>query len=373
MKIGIDLTSFHKEHDGGKEQVLYNLLQGFQALGAGGKICIFCYDYSQKKVASLIPHAEIILVQPANLKKKLFSDLWVKTFRLPRLIKKAKIDLLFYPVSVTGLRQLSIPTVVLPHDIQPIARREAYTWFDHMRYRLIYHFDFSLRDCIISISDFDQAQMTAHYPQYAEKIERIYNPIAVIPPKEKAPLANRILAINIRYGHKNIETLIRAFARIKDQVPHDLTLVGRIDERTAHLKDLADALGLDGRVGFTGFISEAELNHLLSTSALYVNPSLFEGFGMTAVEAMIRKTPVLVANVTASPETTMGRAFYYQPARSEAALADKMLAILNEPPSQLELDAISQTIYKAYRVETIARKYLDLFDALVHIKNEEQP
>ena len=362
MKIGIDCTSLQRKHDGGKEQVLLNLLKGFHQLDAGKRICIFCYPYSLTLLKTLIPDAELVVVKENQIPKKLLSDLWFKTFHLPRLIRNHQVDLIFFPVSITGIKRLSIPSIVLPHDIQPIVKKSAYSFWNRLKYRLIYHFDFSLRDTIISISDYDKSQMAQFYPQYFHKLHRIYNPIALEPFEESIDQKPTITAVNIRFPHKNIETLIRAFAEIQDQIPHTLTLIGRLGNKTTHLKHLVESLKISDRVQFPGFVSEEDLRRLIAESSLYVNPSLFEGFGMTAIEAMILKTPVIVADVTASKETTQGLCAYYSPATDVGVLADRMVKILNQLPSDSTLEATSQTMQHAYHTQTIAQEYLDLFE-----------
>lgn len=361
MKIGIDCTSFQKKHDGGKEQVLMNLLKGFHQLKAGEKICIICYPYSVNQLKALIPDAEFIIVKENRIPKKLLSDLWFKTFHLPRLIARHGLDLLFFPMSITSLRRLSIPSIVLPHDIQPISRKDAFSHWNRMKYRLIYHFDFLLRDHIISISEYDKSQIALYYPQYIQKLHRIYNPIALEPLRETIKKKPIITAVNIRFPHKNIETLIRAFAQIEKQIPHTLTLIGRLGKETLRLEHLVDSLELSDRIVFTGFVSEEKLRLLIAESSLYVNPSLFEGFGMTAIEAMILKTPVLVADVTASKETSQGLCSYYSPARDETVLAAHMLSLLKDLPSSSALESISKTMQETYHVKTIAEAYLDCF------------
>jgi glycosyltransferase involved in cell wall biosynthesis len=371
MRIGIDLTSFHRKHDGGKEQVLFNLLKGFNELGASKKICIFCYGYMIETIRQIIPDAEIVNVEPAKFPKKLIADYWVKTFRLPKLIEKHDISILFFPVSHTGLKRFPIPTVILPHDIQPISQRENYSVVERLKYQCIYHFDFLLRDHILSISNFDLTQLKIHYPQHTHKFKRIYNPITMKPNADPPKRTQTIMAINIQHIHKNIKTLIKAFSIIQDEIPHTLVLVGSENERTAHLSTCIAEEKLTERVQFTGFLSDEDLHRRLEESALYVNPSLFEGFGMTAIEAMILKVPVIVADTTASPEVTKGLCAYYSPVTDENVLAKKILANLQNPPDQATLHAISNQIESAYSHKKIAKEYLEFFQTIYEKKSAE--
>ena len=371
MKIGIDLTSFHKKHDGGKEQVLFNLLKGFNELGASREICIFCYPYLIKTIQRIIPDAEIVTIRPVKIPKKLIADYWVKTFCLPKLIDKHGISILFFPVSHTGFKRFSIPTVILPHDIQPICRPESYSFIERFKYQCIYHFDFNLRDHIISISNFDLSELKTHYPKYTHKFKQIYNPIAMKSNVDQPKRVQEIIAINIQYPHKNVATLIKAFSLIQDRIPHTLVLVGSANKRTANLSTCIAEEKLTKRVEFTGFLSEKILLNRLEKSALYVNSSCFEGFGMTAIEAMILKVPVIVAATTASPEVTRGLCTYYTPATNEYALAEKILVRLKDPLDQATLQAISDQIKSAYSHTKIAKEYLNFFQA-IHNKNQRR-
>ena len=64
---------------------------------------------------------------------------------------------------------------------------------------------------------------------------------------------------------------------------------------------------------------------LYQNAGLFVSPSLFEGFGMPPVEAMYNKIPVITTRKASLPEVTMGKAFYYEPAKDFKALSQKCL------------------------------------------------
>lgn len=364
MKLGIDLTSINKEHNGGKEQVVINLLLGFQELGYANDVYIFLYKHSYEKIKNIIPDSNIIIVKIVDLKKKAITDMYFRTFKLKSLIKKHKIDILFFPIYNTGLRKFSIPSIIIPHDIQTKTFPERFSLNARLQYNFYYKNDFKLRDRIIAVSNYDKQQIENAYPKYKHKIKVIYNPIRI---KNKSTKENKlfdkpyIVAINIRYKHKNVETLIKAFERIKDEIPHDLILVGDIKSETCYLKEYVEKNNLQDRIIFTGFLKEEELFNVLKNSSLYVNPSLFEGFGMTAVEAMILKVPTLVSNMAALPEVTKGLSYYYDPPENVQVLSNKIIEILNNPPNATKLEKISKEIHNTYNYKIIAKKYFELF------------
>jgi glycosyltransferase involved in cell wall biosynthesis len=371
MKIGIDATFLNRVHSGGKEQVLFNLLKGWQALGKAPDIHVFAYDYSEDVIKDLIPGASFTFIPYKNyFCKKTVADSLFKTFELGRLVKRQQIDLLFFPHYNTGLKRFDIPTVVLPHDIQVKSRADQFSLQDRLLYGTHYYLDFKLRDKIISVSDYDRSEMEKYYPQHKSKIKRIYNPIDTsfsLPPGKTAAGTPYICTVNIAYAHKNTITLIKAFAKIMHTIEHDLVLIGRTRQETGFLQDYVCGHNLGERIILTGFLKDRELDRVLCQASLYVNPSLFEGFGMAAIEAAIRCVPVLSSRTGATPEVTRGLLNYYEPADDEEILAAKMLELLQQeqcrPPAKLA--AIRESYLACYAHTRISQIYYDFFQELM--------
>jgi glycosyltransferase involved in cell wall biosynthesis len=245
-----------------------------------------------------------------------------------------------------------------------------------VRQRAFYAIDFRLRDKIVAISDFDAQEIRRYYPQHAHKVVRVYNPVNFAAPAaaENGPPHPRpyLLSVNHRYPHKNTITLLRAFEVLRDCIPHDLVLVGKIHPSSRPLIDFVQQRGLAGRVSFTGYVEEGHLHRLIREAALYVNPSLYEGFGMAPIEAMGLGTPVLSTRDAALHETTRGLAEYYEPSRDPRALANKVLAVLADPPSASERRRIQETVRGSYHYRVIAAEYWRLFAALMTKRAERQ-
>ncbi len=369
MKIGIEACFLNRTHSGGKEQVLFNLLKGFQALGKARHIHIFAYDYSADALKSLIPDATFTFIPYKPIfRKKALADSFFKTFKLGWLANQHEIGVLFFPHYNTGLRKLKIPTVVLPHDIQTISNADKFSLKDRIIYGLLYHFDFKLRTKIIAISDYDRKDIEKFYPHCKSKIERIYNPIDtdfISSPKKYPNAAPYICAINIAYGHKNTITLIKAFEKIMGEIEHNLVLIGRINRETEFLWTYVAEHNLGARVNFTGFLEDQEFNLILYHASLYVNPSLFEGFGMTTIEAAIRCVPVLSSTTGATLEVTRNLLNYYKPADDYDILAEKILEILQTTKSLTKLEAIKDKYLSCYAYTKISNTYFEFLEGLM--------
>ncbi|MGI5828435.1 MAG: glycosyltransferase [Patescibacteria group bacterium] len=97
--------------------------------------------------------------------------------------------------------------------------------------------------------------------------------------------------------YKNIDIAIKAFARVSADLPKARLCIAGEGESELFLKKLARDLKIDGKVRFTGKVSEEEKVKLLSESWVAVQPSQFEGWGLTVIEANACGTPVIASNV----------------------------------------------------------------------------
>jgi glycosyltransferase involved in cell wall biosynthesis len=370
LRLGIDMTNVANDtvFGSGQDKVIFNLLQGFSDLGFDKAITVFAYPKLQDAIHRAAPGARII-TRNELLPNLLFQNMLSSLFFMPKLLHETEVNALFTPRYSSGLRKYRVPSIVLPHDIQSKTYPDRFGLFTRLKMSTIYSFDFKLRDIIIAISAYDESEIKKHYPRYAHKVKMIYNPI-IFPAKidPEAGYNNQtpyLLSVNIIHKHKNIITLLKAFNLLKHKIPHNLHLVGKTGESTKHLSDYVEDKKLEGRVTFCGYMKEAELNQMLCNCSLYISPSIFEGFGMTQVEAMGAAVPVITTKETALFETTLGQAHYYEPAEDEQALAAKILALLENPPSKEKLEQLSTEIKAKYDYQLISQQYIEMFNSLV--------
>ena len=369
IKIGVDALFLNKKYSGGKEQVLFNLLRGFQENGTGGDFHIFCYNHSFDYLKSLIPDASFTVLRYKNyLGKKTLTTCLIKTFMLGSWIRSQSIDVMFFPNYNTGFSGLQIPSAVLPHDIQAISHPGRFRPSIRLIHRTIYHFDFTLRTKIIAISDFDYREIVAHYPALQKKISLIYNPVAIpkIPKKGTSPHPRPyICAMNLSYNHKNGITLLKAFRKILPLLEHNLIIIGGINAQVQELQQFVRDNHLESRILFTGFLKEEDMLNILGHADLFVNPSLFEGFGLTSIEAALQEIPVLTSKDGAAFEVTMNLLRYYEPTEDADALAAKITEVLNNPPAPAELKSIRNAFDEKYSYLRISAAYYSMFKELL--------
>lgn len=370
MKIGIDGSFFSRKYEGGKEQVLINLLKGLCDLGYGKDIKVFGLKEAGYKFKDLTEDIEYISVNMHEkaLKKKFFYGIWFRTFILPGLAKEHEVDILLFPVAYTGFGKFTMPALVIPHDIQFKSNPSAYKGYEIKLFHYLYGNDFKKRDAIIAISGYDRDELKKHYGQYSKKTRLIYNPIDFAKDQSRSLDRNQnkyIFANNLAYIHKNLKTLLLAFQSIMDKTDLDLVISGTLYRDDMETNKLVEKLEQTGRLILTGYMPKDEFDKMLKNACLFVNTSSFEGFGMAAVEAIYSEVPCLLADNSAVKEVTHGRCSYYRPAEDEKRLAENLLKALNMESDPEYLKESSRIIEEEYDFRKISSQYLELFNELV--------
>lgn len=118
--------------------------------------------------------------------------------------------------------------------------------------------------------------------------------------------------------HKNVPTLVRAFMRLHDRVPHDLVIVGRLEGmRTADHEVARLAAASGGRVQLAGEVDDATLRAAVAGADAFALASRYEGFGLPPLEAMAAGVPCLVSRAASLPEVCGEAAHYCDPDRED--------------------------------------------------------
>lgn len=124
-----------------------------------------------------------------------------------------------------------------------------------------------------------------------------------------------LLYVGVWMNHKNLPRLLKAYANIaRKHKEIDLVLTGYAKPGFVDAEELAQNLQIEtGRIKFVGQIDDNLLPALYARAAMLVFPSLYEGFGLPAIEAAVCGTPVIAANVTSLPEVMGEGAAYVNP------------------------------------------------------------
>jgi N-acetyl-alpha-D-glucosaminyl L-malate synthase BshA len=155
-----------------------------------------------------------------------------------------------------------------------------------------------------------------------------------------APDERLVIHISNLRPVKQVDAVVRVFARIRERVPARLLIVGEGPE-LSRAEQLIDELGVTAHVELVG--EAQDVIALLSISDLFLLPSLQESFGLSALEAMACGVPVVASNVGGLPEVVIDgvTGFLHPPAQVEQ-MAESGIRILSDPAlhARMAADAV---------------------------------
>ncbi len=172
-----------------------------------------------------------------------------------------------------------------------------------------------------------------------------------------------VLSVGNFLPHKNLPRLLEAYAKMS--APHRgacrLVLAGGDRGRQRELEREVVRLGLEGRVVFPGTIADADLPALYGGCSLFVLPSLAEGFGLPALEAMACGAPVVASNRGAIPEVVGDAALLVNP-EDHAAMASAMERVLSSEQLAGELRQRGLLRVREFTPDRTAGRVLQLLE-----------
>jgi glycosyltransferase involved in cell wall biosynthesis len=128
------------------------------------------------------------------------------------------------------------------------------------------------------------------------------------------PTQNYFLYLGRFAPYKNVQRAIAAFAQLPNHADYEFWLAGPPDPRQLPLLQAQiEDLKLTRQIKFLDYVAYAELPRLLNQAIGLVFPSLWEGFGLPALEAMACGTPVITSNLSSLPEVTGDAALLIDP------------------------------------------------------------
>jgi glycosyltransferase involved in cell wall biosynthesis len=170
------------------------------------------------------------------------------------------------------------------------------------------------------------------------------------------------LCVSAALVHKNIPRLLAAFARLGPGCEDvRLVIAGHQGRELERLTAEIARLGLAQRVVLTGWIEDADLEGLYAAADVCVYPSLYEGFGMPVLEAMVRGVPLACSNATSLPEVAGDAAVLFDPTDPEA-IATAVRTLLDDPDQAARLRTLGREQAAIFTWERCAEGVLAVYE-----------
>lgn len=316
-------------HETGNETYVLGLIDGFSSLNRDFELVVY-------ETGHLIEQGG------AHVRERRLSggNAWTRLgIELPLRSWTDHLDLMH--TTYTAPVWARCPVVLTVHDISFTDHPEWFSARDHRVLSRTVPWSIKRAARVITVSDLCAKQIVETYRVPAEKVVRVYNgpgraAMAIEDHEARAVVdllgldAVRpiVLAVGNLQPRKNLIRLVDAFRRLLvGGLDADLVLVGPEHYRA----DLVHgaATDLHGRVHFTGYLTDRQLAAWYANATVFAFPSLFEGFGLPAVEAMSHGTPVACARAGALPEVCGDAAIYFDPYDTDS-IASALNAVLRD-------------------------------------------
>ena len=328
-----------------------------------------------------------------------FAEPWAFSFRayarLRELCKQRRFDIIHdnqgLGYGLLWMKRLKIPVIATIHHPLPIDRQadleQANGFRQRWRIRRFYSFigmqAFVARrmDRIITVSQSSAKDTRLLFKVPADKIRVVYNGIdtEIYSVDEQASQGRDglIMVANTDDRKKGVLYLLQALQLLKDDGVK-LTIVDDAARHSSYIEDvgplpsygskLVRKLNLDGMVHFTGRLTREELVRHYAAARIAVVPSLYEGFGLPAAEAMACGAPVIATTGGALPEVVGDAGMLVPPANADA-LAAAIRQLLNDRQAQRRMGEAGKTrVREQFNWEQAARKTLDVYREVMTTK-----
>jgi glycosyltransferase involved in cell wall biosynthesis len=286
-----------------------------------------------------------------HLHRPLLSMLY-HLYILPRRIKKwkNKYDLVFLPAGNRRLLSFyPIRTVVTIHDLSQFHITSKYDKF-RMFYimRVVPHY-LKLAQVIMAVSEQTKKDMVKFYHIPSDKIVVNHNGFSQDKFSNSAPEQEVLEKYNlskpyflyisrIEHPGKNHLNLIKAYELLPEETREkfDLVLGGSDWNGSEEVHNYAKQSHSHSSIRFLGYVPNTDLKALYERCAIYIFPSLWEGFGLSLLEAMACGAPVICSNCSSLPEVGGNAVLTFDP-QDPKDISKRILEILEGPELRKDL------------------------------------
>jgi glycosyltransferase involved in cell wall biosynthesis len=172
---------------------------------------------------------------------------------------------------------------------------------------------------------------------------------------------------NPKKPHKNLDNVVKAYARalkMQQDLPHRLVCVGDRTGVEFKVRQRASQLGIEDRVVLLGHVAQEALPAVYQGAALFLFPTLYEGFGLPVVEAMASGLPVITSNTSALKEIGAGYADLVNPLDVEG-MAKAVVRCLSDADHRESLKKLGRRRAQDFHWKKAAEKTLAIYRQVI--------
>ncbi|MFO0956096.1 MAG: glycosyltransferase family 1 protein [Isosphaeraceae bacterium] len=302
-----------------------------------------------------------------------------------RAMAKEAPDVAFFPASYSAFPAWNYrKLVVTVHDTLALAHPELVfpTRAGRYAWALKEYASVSRAHRVLTVSEASRRDLISWFKIDPGRVGVVSEaPAPVFRPTTPGPVSDQILGhYRIPAGsrfllyvggmspHKNLPRLVEAFGKVAGGLTSTLlVLVGDHSDvfhtQVPAIREAIARAGLEGRVLLPGFVPDAELSHLYGRAFALVQPSLMEGFGLPALEAMACGTPVISSRAGSLPEVIGEGGVFFDPTEVDE-IGRAIRSLLEDPDERDRLGRLALRRARQFTWANAARSLLAEFDSL---------
>lgn len=295
---------------------------------------------------------------------------------LPFRLRRLDVDVhhgLKAPVPIRNL----VPTVTTMHSTHDSWRSEYHNnWKMKLFFQLYGNHVWRHCTAVITVSEFVRDCITQHHHVDPEKVFVVHHGIdesfRPMPAEEIAPVLAKhglapgyILSLGNVTPIKNQITILRALARLKDEIGAPLVFLGKLDHPNSCHRELVAAaaeLGIADRVRFLGYQPRADVPALVNGARVMAFPSNNEGFGFAMMETLRCGVPVVASTVGPLPYLGGDGVLLIEDRHNDAVLADLLRRVVTSDKLRQRLSRGALEAAARCSWDRAARQHLEVYE-----------
>jgi len=363
VRIGVNALYLIPGQVGGTEIYLRHLLRALADIDRANEYVIFTNSETGSDIS---PDPRRFRVVESRLRARFRPGriLWEQV-ALPLLVARHRIDVVFNP-GFTSPLLCPRPAVTVFHDLQHKRHPENFRWFDLPFWRFLLRGAAHRSRLLLAVSEKTRGDLLRLYnlPERKVRVAELgVDPFFFELGPRRAQEANGaapyLFSVSTLHPHKNLDTLIEAFACFHRERPHfRLIITGLRGFAASRLESLRSRLALDQAVVFTGWVPRHELYDLYLKATAFLYPSRFEGFGLPVLEALAAGVPTACSSIEPLAGLAGAAVLPFHPG-DVSAVYEAMVRITSDAPLRSRLAAAGPARARGFSWENTARRTLE--------------
>ena len=268
------------------------------------------------------------------------------THYIPRFVATSRV------MAIMDVSYLTYPTLFRSQDLYKLVHWTAYSVRHAAKIITISEFS---KHAIIDTYHVPASDVVVAYPALPDSVSQ--DVMAKSTDSSISVPKRYILSVGTLQPRKNFTRLIEALSLLPDK-EISLVIVGKKGWLYDDILSAPQKFGLEERVQFLNFVPDSALPQLYKHAVCFALPSLYEGFGLTVLEAMSHDIPVVVSKTSSLPEIAGDAGIYVDPEDAASIAAGLIQAITEEGKTRIDRVKLGKDRVKDFTWDKAAEKVM---------------